>query len=142
MNRVTTMSWTRQQVLVLLASVAGVGLSIYLSAVHYAGATPACPATSTINCEAVISSSYGVIAGSGVPTSLAGLVWFIVNAALWMRPMRRARLAWATFGLITVLYLVFVEIVQLGTICLWCTGVHLLVVFIFIVALMTRQETT
>ena len=125
--------------MVVLASVAGLGVSIYLTAVHYAGAAPACPANATINCEAVLSSAYGVIAGTLLPTSLTGIAWFSVNALLWTRPMPRARLAWSVAGLVTVLYLVFIEIVELGAICIWCTAAHVLVVGIFILALMDRQ---
>jgi uncharacterized membrane protein len=118
-----------------VASLAGIGISIYLTADHYAGAVPACPANSTINCEAVLSSAYAVIAGSAVPTSAAGIVWFAVSAVLWTRRWPRLQLAWSAIGLATVLYLVYVEIVSLGAICLWCTGAHVLVVTVFMVAL-------
>ena len=129
---------TRLQAIALAASVAGVAVSIYLTTVHYAGAPLACPSGQTFNCEAVLSSRYGVIAGTGVPTSLAGLVWFAVSAVLWTRNLSRAQLAWSAVGIVTVLYLVFIEIVQLGAICLWCTAAHLLVVAIFLIAVGRR----
>jgi uncharacterized membrane protein len=136
----TARAWhlTGLQALALAASVAGIAVSAYLTTVHYAGAPLACPSGGTINCEVVLSSSYGVIAGTGVPTSLAGIVWFGVSAALWTRRLPRAQLAWSAAGTITVLYLVFVEIVLLGTICLWCTAAHVLVVTIFLVTLSRR----
>jgi uncharacterized membrane protein len=123
------------QALAVTASLAGVGVSIYLTAVHYAGVPLACPTGAAINCETVLSSAYGVIAGSAIPTSMAGVAWFIVSAALWTQRRPRAQLAWSVAGLITVIYLVFVEIVRLGTICVWCSVAHLLVVAIFFVAL-------
>ena len=126
---------SRLQAAALLASVAGVGVSIYLTVEHYVGVVPGCPVSGPINCDAVLSSPYAVIAGTSVPTSAAGIVWFAVSAVLWLRPAGRPQLAWSALGLLTVLYLVFIEIVRVGAICLWCTAAHVLVVFIFIAAL-------
>jgi uncharacterized membrane protein len=125
----------RWQLAALAASVAGVGISIYLTAVHYAGVPLACPSSGTINCEAVLSSRYAVIAGTGLPTSAAGIVWFAVSALLWTRPAGAIQLAWSALGLLTVLVLVYIEIVQLGVICLWCTAAHVLVLLIFLISL-------
>src|SRR5439155_16267244 len=46
----------RIQLAAILVSVAGIAVSMYLTALHYAGVAPACPATGPINCEAVLSS--------------------------------------------------------------------------------------
>jgi uncharacterized membrane protein len=130
----------RWQLLALAASVAGLGISIYLTAAHYAGVPLACPANGTINCEAVLSSRYAVIAGTNVPTSAAGIVWFTVSVLLWIRPAGRIQLAWSALGLGTAVFLVYVEIVQLGAICIWCTGAHVLVLLIFLIALTRVNE--
>ena len=115
-------------------SVAGVAVSIYLTLLHYAGIVPACPVSGAINCEAVLSSSYAVIAGTSIPTSAAGIVWFGVSALLWAWRFGPVHLAWSAAGLLTVFYLVYVEIVQLGVICLWCTATHILVIAIAMLA--------
>jgi uncharacterized membrane protein len=120
----------RLQLAAVAASVVGVGISIYLTMLHYAGITPACPVSGTINCEAVLSSSYAVIAGTSVPTSVAGIAWFGVSALLWGWRFGPLHMAWSVVGLLTVLYLVFIEIVRVGAICLWCTAAHVLVVAI------------
>jgi len=125
----------RLRAVAVAAGVAGLGISIYLTAVHYAGVPLACPANGTIDCEAVLSSPYAVIAGTAVPTSVAGIVWFTVSALLWICRFTRLQLAWSIAGLVTVLSLVFVEIVRLGAICIWCTAAHVLVVLIFLIAL-------
>jgi uncharacterized membrane protein len=125
----------RWQLLALAAGLAGLGISIYLTAVHYAGVPLACPANGTIDCEAVLSSKYAVIAGTSVPTSAAGIVWFSVSALLSIRPAGRIQLAWSVIGLVAALFLVYVEIVQLGAICIWCSAAHVLVLVIFLVAL-------
>jgi uncharacterized membrane protein len=119
----------------VLVSLAGVVVSIYLTVLHYAGVVPGCPVTGPINCEAVLSSPYALIAGLPVPTSAAGIVWFGVSAVLWMRPLSRIHLAWSAIGLATVVYLVFVEIVRLGVVCLWCSAAHVLVIAIVLITL-------
>jgi uncharacterized membrane protein len=136
----------RIQVLAFVAALAGTGISIYLTVVHYSAIPLACPANAVINCEQVLSSPYGVIGGSSVPTSAAGIAWFAVSASLAFALLRRSRqplanaqLAWSAVGLATAIYLVYVEIVQLGAVCIWCSAAHLLVLLIFLIALPRRQ---
>ena len=130
----------RLQALALIAGLAGVGVSIYLTAEHYAGFALACPSGAVVNCEQVLSSSYAVVGGSAVPTSAAGILWFVVSAAITIAilaglPWLRAQVVWSSIGMLTVLYLVFVEIVRLGAVCVWCTAAHVLVLAIFTVSL-------
>ena len=131
---------SRLQVLAIALSVAGLAVSIYLTVLHFIGFAPACPATGQVNCEAVLSSPYAVIAGTTVPTSAAGIAWFAVSAVLWLRGFGRVQLAWSVLGLVTVLYLVFVEIVRIGAICLWCTAAHVLVVAVLLIGLTMWQN--
>src|SRR5450759_4406468 len=122
-----------RQVLALAASLAGFGVSIYLTVVHYSSIPLACPANAVVNCEQVLTSPYGVIGGSSVPTSAAGIVWFAVSALLaagllaGRDGLARVQIGWAALGLATVLFLVYIEIVQLGAICVWCSAAHVLV---------------
>ena len=126
---------TRLQLVAFVASLAGAAISIYLTVVHYAGLPLACPSTAQISCEAVLSSRYAVLAGTSIPTSAAGIVWFAVSAVLWTRRPSWLHMAWSAAGLLAVLTLVFIEIVVLGAICAWCTAAHVLVVAIAVVAL-------
>jgi uncharacterized membrane protein len=136
----------RWQLLAFAAGVAGLGVSIYLTFVHYSSIPLACPANAVVNCEQVLLSSYGVIGGSSVPTSAAGIVWFAVSALLaagllaGRERLARFQIAWAALGLATVLFLVYIEIVQLGAVCVWCTAAHLLVLVIFLVSLPRAKE--
>lgn len=123
----------------LLASVAGLAISVYLTVVHYSTIPLACPATTVVNCEQVLSSRYAVIGGSALPTSAAGIIWFAISAGLALLCRRRTLLAWSAIGLATVLFLVYVEIVLLGAVCIWCTAAHAMVLLIFLIAL-TRPE--
>ncbi len=131
-----------------LAGVAGIAISAYLTVVHYSALPLVCTTTGAISCERVLSSQYAVIAGSGLPTSVAGIVWFSVSAGLAAAQLLGARrpaivrwhLLWSAIGLATVIYLVFLEIVQLGAICIWCSAAHALVVVMFLIAL-TRVQS-
>src|SRR5260370_4819591 len=131
----------RWQALALAAGLAGLGISIYLTVVHYSAIPVACPATAQVNCEQVLASPYGVIAGSAIPTSAAGIVWFALSALLAAGrvagrvELARPQLVWSALGLVTVLTLFYIEIVELGAICIWCTTAHALVLLIFLVSL-------
>jgi uncharacterized membrane protein len=123
----------RQWCLLGLALV-GVSIAIYLTTVHYAQVPLLCSAQGVVNCERVTSSSYSVVPGTTLPITLPGLAWFLVSAGLavaslcashrWLRLMQ---LLWMVLGILTVLYLVYVELVLLHTICLWCTVVHVII---------------
>jgi uncharacterized membrane protein len=131
----------RLQALAAAASGAGLAISIYLTVVHYSTIPLACPANAVVDCEQVLSSPYGVIGGSGIPTSAAGIVWFGVSTLLaaglvaHKRALAPIQLAWSALGLLTVLFLVYVEIVRLGAVCIWCSAAHVLVLLIFLIAL-------
>jgi len=76
--------------------------------------------------------------GTSLPTSAAGIVWFAYSTFLWTRRFGLVQLVWSALGMIAALYLVFLEIVKLGAICLWCTGAHVLVLVIFLIAVTLR----
>jgi uncharacterized membrane protein len=134
--------------LTALASLAGLGVSVYLTIVHYSAIPLVCTTSGTVSCERVLSSGYAVIAGTALPTSAAGIGWFAVSEALAIgqltgrasRLMTRLQVAWSALGLLTVLFLVFVEIAILGAICLWCTAAHALVLVTFLLAITVWQS--
>jgi uncharacterized membrane protein len=127
----------------LTASVLGLLDAAYLTFEHYSSSTTlACSDTGTINCLKVTTSSYSKVAG--VPVALLGLVFFVVMTALCLpvvwrsanRTVRRVRLAAVTVGMISVIYLVWVELFKVDAICLWCTGVHVLTFVLFALVVM------
>ena len=125
--------------LAVLAGLVGLAISVYLTVVHFSTIPLACPTNAVVNCEQVLSSRYAVIGGSALPTSAAGIVWFAISAGLALLRRRQVLLAWASIGLVTALFLVYVEIVQLGAICVWCTATHAMVLLIFLIALMRSE---
>jgi uncharacterized membrane protein len=138
---------------VIALALVGLGISIYLTVEHYQGVAPVCVVGSVFDCAKVTSSAFSVIPGTPIPITIPGMLWFVVSAGfaaamLWylareQREPPRLRLwfvLWAGVGLLFVLYLVYAEIVQLRTLCPWCTGVHILTLVIFLLALRLWQD--
>jgi uncharacterized membrane protein len=129
----------------LLAALAVIGLGVagYLTAVHYAHTTVVCSNQGAVNCEKVITSAFSVVPGTSLPITLPGLGFFLISLVLALAQLRRpadyglrqAHAAWAGLGLLTAFYLVFVELVELRTICLWCTSVHVVILLTFLLTL-------
>ena len=137
-----------QIVLAILACLS-LAISIYLTIVHYnSNVQLVCSATGLINCENVLTSSYSVVPGTTIPVSIAGILWSVVALALplvvlkvgpELRQIRVAEFAWGIAGLLTVLYLVYAEVVQIRNICAWCTGVHFIVLFYLLFSVFLLQ---
>lgn len=118
----------------LLIGITGAAISVYLTAVHYAGAPLVCTTSGLVNCERVLTSGYSSLLG--IPVSVGGIVWFTVTGLLGLVGVLRdpeplllqpAQIVWALLGLATVIYLVGVEVLALGVICAWCTALHVLI---------------
>lgn len=138
--------------LVALALV-GLGISVYLTTVHYAHVRLVCTAGGNVNCTQVTTSVYSVVPGTTIPITIPGLLWFLVSGGLALAAWRaQARtgigsvrlvlthVAWGAGGLVFVLYLVYVEVVRLHAICEWCSAVHVLTLLTFLVALSRLQR--
>jgi uncharacterized membrane protein len=132
---------------------AGLGLSVYLTITHLHPAALLCSSHGLVNCEAVTQSSQSKVFGI-FPVAELGLAFYVFLAVIcspWAWRMTRVlrlgpvrignqelrwiRLASVVVGIGFVLYLVFVELVQLGSICLYCTGVHVATFLLFILIL-------
>lgn len=122
-----------------ILSLAGLADSIWLTIVHYnTSVTLACPATSAINCEKVITSPQSVV--FGIPVAVLGLAFYmflaVVNSPWAWRmtwpPVRWARVGSMVVGIVFVLYLVYTELFTIRSICLWCTSVHVITFALFV----------
>lgn len=111
----------------LALSLLGLAISVYLTVEHFSGSqTFACPENATFNCVAVTTSKWAAIAG--IPVAVLGLVFFVAMTALCLVGGRRVadlRVVAAVVGVLTALWLVYVELFLVDALCLWCTGVHL-----------------
>jgi uncharacterized membrane protein len=133
------------QLALLIMGILGAVDAIYLTLVHYDDqVTLACPNTGFVNCTSVITSKYSYVPGTSIPITWPGLAWCLVIVALALaglflgaewRWLRIAEFAWTFLGMLTVLYLVYAEIVQIRNICIWCTVLHVLILLMFLVAL-------
>lgn len=136
-------------------ALAGIGIAGYLTAEHYANQEPFCTTIGPINCASVLKSPYSVVPRTSIPITIPGMLWFLVSgalaivglAAIWRaRPeperLRLAQVVWSAGGMLFVLYLVWAEIVQVRAICAWCTGVHLLTLATFLIALSRWQAAS
>lgn len=121
-------------------ALAGLGVSAYLTFIHYTEpASLSCPATGVINCTKVTTSAQSMLFGT-IPVVIPGLVFFTAMALLtlpraWARlepALDWLRLTGAVAGVGMVVYLVYVEVVELDAICLWCTAVHVLTFALFV----------
>ena len=121
-----------------VACLAGLGVAGYLTYEHYSGsASLVCSDKGIVNCLEVTTSTYSKFLG--IPVAVLGLVFFAVMLPLqlpymWRRSdpaLRNVRLAWATVGLVSVLYLLYTELFRIDAICLWCTAVHVLTFTVF-----------
>lgn len=137
------------QIFFFVLSLIGVGISIYLTLVHYNTNVPlACSTSGFINCENVLASPYALVPGTSIPISIPGLLWFLVAGGLallaWRTPEARnillAEITWSALGVLTALYLVYVELVRLHTLCAWCTGLHVLMLTLLIIAIFQLQQ--
>jgi uncharacterized membrane protein len=133
----------------LVVCVLGLLDAIYLTIEHYtASQTLACSDTGTINCLKVTTSSYATVLG--VPVAVLGVVFFAVMTVLCLPPVwrrtdratRTVRVVAAAVGMVSVLYLVWVELFRVDAICLWCTGVHALTFLLFVIVALATSLTT
>ncbi|HZC06142.1 MAG TPA: vitamin K epoxide reductase family protein [Ktedonobacterales bacterium] len=138
----------------LVMAVVGLGVSIYLTIVHYDSAVPlVCNTGGLVSCQSVTTSAYSVVPGTTIPITIPGMLWFIALGGLaglglrWAARdeaedprLRVTTLLLTLVGLAFVMYLVYCEIVLVQRICEWCTVVHLLTLASFIIALTRWQR--
>ena len=126
------------QVTSLVLAVIGLGISAYETYVHFNGNHLAgCTANGAVNCTAVITSSQSMVFNV-IPVAILGLAFYVVAVPLFtpwawrtdLRLVHQARLASVIVGIGFVLYLIYAEL-QIGSICEYCTGVHVVTFLLF-----------
>ncbi len=146
--KLITVDWI--QALMLLLSLAGLGVSLYLMWGYTApGATLACGGSH--GCETVKNSMYANL--MGIPLPSLGLVSYLGLLVLLLaqnQPAVRNRgwsafIALAIFGLslIGVLYsayLTYIELFVIYAVCRWCVASALIMVAIFILSIFNLRN--
>ncbi len=141
-------SLRKWDILRLALAIAGAGVMVYLTVVHYAGNNLlACPSGGTVNCEKVINAPESEF--FGIPVSLFGLAWFIAAgaAAVWSLRgappwLAKASLLWTSAGIAFVLYFIYVELAVVHAICLWCTVAHVIIFVMLVIEALTFSRRT
>jgi uncharacterized membrane protein len=128
------------QLTTLGLSLAALGVSIYLTIVHYSSTNLlVCSASGTINCEKVVTSPQSMVFGV-FPVAVLGLAFYVFMVAIntpwaWRSPLQLiwwARLGGIVSGMGFVLYLLYAEFIQIRNVCLWCTSVHAITFVLFV----------
>ncbi len=131
-------AWLRWSTFAL--AILGLGVSAYLTYTHYTeSALAGCTETSgAINCGKVTTSPQSIV--FGIPVAVLGLAFYVFLAAImspyaWRSGRREigvARLVSLVVGIGFVLYLLYAELFQIGSICLYCTSVHVITFLLFV----------
>jgi uncharacterized membrane protein len=136
-----------------LLSLIGLGLSVYLTITHLHPAALVCSDKGLVNCAAVTTSAQSKVFGI-FPVAELGLAFYVFMVAINMpwawrtqrvfrlgpvsignQEIRWIRLGSVIVGIGFVLYLLYAELIQIGNICLFCTGVHITTFFLFVLIL-------
>ena len=127
----------------LVVSAVGLVISLVLAYESVTAGTFSniCPANSTVDCAKVTNSPWSKL--FGIPVSYLGVLFFIGMIVLstrwaWERGpvwLHSVRFAGIGVGLVMVVYLVWAELFRIGSICLWCTGVHITTFILFAVVM-------
>ena len=140
------------QLTTLVLSLAGLGVSIYLTIAHYTSSSIlTCPDKGFINCAKVTTSPESVVFGV-FPVAVLGLAFYVFMVAVntpwgWAWSARLPIIWWARLGSIVVgigfvLYLLYAEIVEIGNICLWCTSIHVMTFLLFVLLIFAASIGT
>ncbi|HEY1641194.1 MAG TPA: vitamin K epoxide reductase family protein [Streptosporangiaceae bacterium] len=130
-----------------ILSLLGLGVSVYLTIEHFSSNNLAlCPESATFNCTKVTTSPESVVFGV-FPVAVLGLAFYVFLAVanspwgwrwdtiriggLKLPSFRALRVASMVVGIGFVLYLVYVELFQVDSICLYCTSVHIITFILF-----------
>ena len=127
------------QIATLVLALAGLGVSIYLTIAHFTeSALAGCSESGLVNCTKVTTSPESYV--FGIPVAVLGLAFFVFAVAImspwaWQsarREIHLARIVSMVVGIGFVLYLIYAELFIIGSICLYCTSVHVITFLLFV----------
>jgi uncharacterized membrane protein len=127
------------QIVTLVLALGGLGVSIYETWAHFNGSHLfACNGNGSENCTAVITSPQSMVFGV-IPVAILGLIFYVFVVAImspWAWRIQRRevgllRLAAMVAGMGFVVYLIYAELYDIGSWCLYCTSVHIITFLLF-----------
>ena len=128
-------------VISFVASLIGLGVSIYLTILHFAPTALVCPLGTTggvIDCAKVVTSPQSIV--FGIPVAILGLAYFVPMMALTTPVAWRSsnplvaptRFSMTIISMGFICYLIYAELYEIHSICIWCTAVHFLSFVVFV----------
>jgi uncharacterized membrane protein len=135
------------QLVSFVLAIIGLGVSAYETWAHFNGSHLAgCPSGGhgTFDCTAVITSPQSMVFGV-IPVAILGLLFYIFVVAImspWAWRTQRREIAWLRLGSMVVgmgfvVYLLYAELYQIGEICEYCTGVHVITFLLFAITMVS-----
>lgn len=118
----------------------GVLLAIYLLYEQYTlpSWTP-CYVNSVVNCDAIISGQ--VAKTFGIPTPLIGLIGYVVIFFSALKQKAKLLMGMATFGLVFCLWIGYVELFILHTVCPVCIMCQLTMISVFTLSILVNKKS-
>jgi uncharacterized membrane protein len=124
-------------------AVAGLGVSTYLTIAHFNESTllGCSEVKGLVDCTKVTTSAQSYV--FGIPVAVLGLAFFVFAVAImspwaWRaarREIHLIRIASLVVGIGFVLYLLYAELFIIGSICLYCTSVHVITFLLFVLTM-------
>lgn len=134
------MSLRRLSQVVLILSVIGLGISLYLTYIYTSDQVAICLGSG--GCDTVQHSPYAWILGIPIPTLGAGAYLLLILLAALAGRESEGQERWllalfgvSMVGLLFSAYLTFLELFVIRAICLWCVASAVIQLAVFLVAL-------
>jgi len=133
------------QIVTFVLAIGGLAISSYETWAHFNGShLLACTGNGSENCTAVITSPQSEVFGF-IPVAILGLLFYVFVVAImspWAWQIRRRevgllRLGSMIAGMGFVMYLIYAELYQIGSWCLYCTGVHIITFLLFCITIVS-----
>ena len=126
------------QITSFVLAIIGLGIASYETWAHFNGSHLLGCSTKGGGCTAVITSPQSMVFGV-IPVAILGLAFYVAAVPLfspWAWRMKRRevhliRLGSMVVGMGFVMYLIYAELYQIGSICEYCTGVHIVTFLLF-----------
>lgn len=135
------------RIAVPVLGLAGLGVSSYLTYVHYALIEPVC--VFSAKCDEVLASPYAQM--WGVPLALLGMIMYAVVIALnlllwrrdsaWEHPIALGIYGVTLTGMVFTGYLYYLEIFVLHAFCSWCIISSIILAIIFVISIINFVRT-
>jgi uncharacterized membrane protein len=125
-------------------ALAGLAVSTYLTIAHFNESTllGCSEVKGLVNCTKVTTSAQSYV--FGIPVAVLGLAFYVFAVAImspwaWRaarREIHLVRIASLVVGIGFVLYLLYAELFIIGSICLYCTSVHVITFLLFVLTML------